>query len=83
VYKRQPLASVKSIKIPVFLYAGKFDFRVPYPQIEKMAKAMTESGNPPKEFVAIAGEGHGFTKPVNNILLYTKIQKFLSDQFNN
>ena len=78
-----PLASVKSIKIPVFLYAGKFDFRVPYPQIEKMAKAMTESGNPPKEFVAIAGEGHGFTKPANNILLYTKIQKFLRDQFNN
>lgn len=78
-----PLSFAKDIKLPVFLYAGKFDYRVPYPQIEKMAKAMTESGNPPKEFVAVAGEGHGFTKPANNILLYTKIQKFLSDQFNN
>ncbi len=78
-----PLTWVKNIKIPVFLYAGKFDFRVPYPQIEKMAKGLSESGNPPREFIAIAGEGHGFTKPVNNILLYGKIRKFLEEQFAN
>jgi dipeptidyl aminopeptidase/acylaminoacyl peptidase len=48
-----------------------------------MAKALTEAGNPPREFVAIAGEGHGFAKPANNIVLYSKIQKFLSDQFSN
>jgi dipeptidyl aminopeptidase/acylaminoacyl peptidase len=74
------MAFAKDIKVPVFLYAGKFDFRVPFPQIEKMAKALTENGNPPKEFVAIAGEGHGFTKPANNILLYSKIRVFLNDQ---
>jgi dipeptidyl aminopeptidase/acylaminoacyl peptidase len=78
-----PLLWVKNIKVPVFLYAGKFDFRVPFPQIEKMAKALTEAGNPPRELVAIAGEGHGFTKPANNILLYSKIQKFLIEQFSN
>jgi len=75
-----PLSWAKNIQIPVFMYAGKFDYRVPYPQIEKMAKALTESGNPPKDYVAIPGEGHGFTKPANNILLYGKIQKFLAEQ---
>jgi dipeptidyl aminopeptidase/acylaminoacyl peptidase len=78
--RASPLSLAKNIQIPVFMYAGKFDYRVPYPQIEKMAKALTESGNPPKEFVAIAGEGHGFTKPANNIILYGKIKKFLAEQ---
>jgi len=75
-----PVSWAKNIQIPVFMYAGKFDYRVPYPQIEKMVKALTESGNPPQEFVAVAGEGHGFTKPANNILLYGKIKKFLAVQ---
>lgn len=72
-----PVYLAERIKIPVFLYAGRDDVRVPFSQIDRMAKALTASGNPPKAFVAKAGEGHGFSKVENRIDLYNQILEFL------
>jgi dipeptidyl aminopeptidase/acylaminoacyl peptidase len=72
-----PLYLADRIKIPVFLYAGRDDVRVPIAQIERMAKALTASGNPPKAFVAKSHEGHGFSKLENRVDLYKQILEFL------
>jgi dipeptidyl aminopeptidase/acylaminoacyl peptidase len=65
------------IKIPVLLYAGKADVRVPFAQIERMAEALKASGNPAWDFIAFQGEGHGFAKPENRKKLYGRVQDFL------
>lgn len=75
-----PLFAAHKIKIPVLLYAGKADVRVPFAQIERMAAALTASGNPPWDFIAVQGEGHGFAKPENRKKLYTRVQEFLAQQ---
>jgi dipeptidyl aminopeptidase/acylaminoacyl peptidase len=72
-----PLFVAHKIKIPVLLYAGKADVRVPYAQIERMAEALKASGNPPWDFIAVQGEGHGFAKPENRKKLYGRVQEFL------
>ena len=78
-----PLFAAQKIKLPVFLYAGKADYRVPFAQIEKMANGLTAAGNPPWDFIAVAGEGHGFAKPENRRSLYQRIREFLHQQLAN
>ena len=72
-----PLYLADRIKIPVFLYAGRDDVRVPFSQIDRMAKALTAAGNPPKAFVVKSGEGHGYSKVANRVDLYNQILDFL------
>ncbi len=72
-----PLYLADRIKIPVFLYAGRDDVRVPLDQIDRMAKALTAAGNPPKAFVVKSKEGHGFSKVENRVDLYNQILDFL------
>lgn len=72
-----PLFLADRIKIPVFLYAGRADVRVPFDQIDRMAKALTAAGNAPKAFVAKSGEGHGFSKVENRVDLYNQMLDFL------
>lgn len=72
-----PLFAANRIKLPVLLYAGKADYRVPFAQIERMAAALTANGNPPWDFIAFQGEGHGFAKPENRIKLYERVREFL------
>lgn len=78
-----PLFAAHKIKIPVLMYAGRADVRVPFAQIERMAAALTASGNPPWDFIAIQGEGHGFAKPENRIKLYKRVHEFLKTQLGN
>lgn len=78
-----PLFVAHKIKIPVLLYAGKADVRVPFAQIERMAEALKASGNPPWDFIAIQGEGHGFAKPENRKKLYGRVQEFLTQNLAN
>ncbi len=72
-----PVFLADRIKIPVFIYAGRADVRVPFDQIDRMAKALTAAGNPPKAFVAKSGEGHGFSKVENRVDLYKQMLDFL------
>jgi dipeptidyl aminopeptidase/acylaminoacyl peptidase len=75
-----PLFLADRIKIPVFLYAGQDDVRVPIDQINRMNKALIASGNAPKAYVVKPKEGHGFSKLENNVDLYNQILKFLDEQ---
>jgi dipeptidyl aminopeptidase/acylaminoacyl peptidase len=72
-----PIFHAEKIKAPVFLYAGEDDIRVPIDQIDRMSKALTRAGNPPKAYVVKKNEGHGFGKTENNVDLYTQMLKFV------
>jgi dipeptidyl aminopeptidase/acylaminoacyl peptidase len=74
-----PVNLAERIKIPVFLYAGQDDIRVPIDQINRMNKELTRTGNPPKAYVVKPKEGHGFGKLENNVDLYTQVLKFLDE----
>jgi dipeptidyl aminopeptidase/acylaminoacyl peptidase len=74
-----PVFHADKIRVPVFLYAGEDDIRVPIDQIDRMAKALRNAGNAPKEYVVKKEEGHGFGKTENNVDLYTKMLKFVED----
>jgi dipeptidyl aminopeptidase/acylaminoacyl peptidase len=77
VRELSPVYLASKIKTPVFLYAGQDDIRVPIEQINRMNKALIDSGNPPKAFVVKQREGHGFGKLENNVDLYNQILHFL------
>jgi dipeptidyl aminopeptidase/acylaminoacyl peptidase len=74
-----PVFLADRIKIPVFLYAGQDDIRVPIDQINRMNKALIAAGNPPKAYVVKEKEGHGFGRLENNVDLYNQILKFLEE----
>ena len=75
-----PVFQADRIKVPVLLYAGRDDVRVPFDQINRMANALRAAGNPPKAFIAKANEGHGFGKFENNVELYKEVLNFLDKQ---
>ena len=72
-----PVFLADRIKIPVLLYAGRDDVRVPFDQIDRMAKALTAAGNAPKAFIAKPKEGHGYASEANRVDLYQQILEFL------
>jgi dipeptidyl aminopeptidase/acylaminoacyl peptidase len=74
-----PVFHADKIKIPVFMYAGRDDIRVPIDQINRMHKALADAGNPAKGYIVKPDEGHGFGKLENNVELYTEILKFLDE----
>jgi dipeptidyl aminopeptidase/acylaminoacyl peptidase len=74
-----PVFHADKMKVPIFLYAGDDDIRVPIDQIDRMAKALRNAGNAPKEYVVKKEEGHGFGKTENNVDLYTKMLKFVEN----
>ncbi len=74
-----PVFHADKMKVPVFLYAGEDDIRVPIDQIDRMAKALRNAGNPPKAYVVKKNEGHGFGITENNVDLYTQMLKFVEE----
>jgi dipeptidyl aminopeptidase/acylaminoacyl peptidase len=78
-----PVYNADKIKVPVMFYSGEDDFRVPLPQINRMVRELERAGNPAKEHIVKAKEGHGFGKLENNVDTYTKILTFLSENIGN
>lgn len=76
-----PVWFANQIKKPVFLYAGKEDLRVPISQIDRMASALKDAGNPAKAYVVKDQEGHGFGRVENRVALYEEVLAFLKQQF--
>ncbi len=75
-----PINLAGRIKQPLLMYAGADDIRTPLEQTNRMVRALTSAGNPPKNVIIKPGEGHGFGKVENNIDLYRAIIDFLDEQ---
>ncbi len=73
-----PVSLAAAIRAPVFLAHGERDERTPIAQANAMRSALTAAGRPP-QWMAVAGEGHGFYNDANSIAFYTALEKFLHD----
>ncbi|WP_343631431.1 alpha/beta fold hydrolase [Roseateles sp.] len=65
-------------RIPIFMYSGMDDYRVPIEQTRLMADALKKAGKPPEVVMIKMGEAHGFGKLDNRVELYTEMLKFLA-----
>jgi len=72
-----PLEQVKRIKAPILLVHGDDDYRVPIENGERMRDALKKAG---KEFewVMYVDEGHGFSKPSNELDYWRRVEAFLA-----
>lgn len=64
-------------RIPLFIYAGAQDRRVPLEQTRLMVRALERANRPPEVLIIKPDEGHGFGKLENEVELYTEMLKFL------
>ena len=71
-----PVKRAHLIGIPTFLVAGKDDRRCPPAHTLAMRDALVAAGNPPEGVIVQKGEGHGFAKPENRLMLYTQMLAF-------
>lgn len=71
-----PIGQVKRIRMPVFLYHGRHDSRVPFEQGELMARALRAQGTP-LEWLVFPDEGHHLLSPVNRKRLAEQVDRFL------
>lgn len=71
-----PVTLAARIKAPVFLAHGERDERTPIAQANAMRSALLAAGRPP-QWMAVAGEGHGFYNDDNSIAFYRALEAFL------
>ena len=71
-----PTTLASSIKAPVFLAHGERDERTPIAQANAMRAALVSAGRPP-QWMAVAGEGHGFYNDDNSAAFYRALEEFL------
>lgn len=64
-------------RIPLFMYAGARDQRVPVEQTRLMVRALERANRPPEVLIIKPTEGHGFGTLENEVELYTEMLKFL------
>lgn len=76
--KRQsPLFSADKIKTPLFVVQGANDPRVNIRESDQIVVALRDR-NFPVEYMVAPDEGHGFARPVNNMAMIAKSEKFLA-----
>ncbi|KRA46413.1 S9 family peptidase [Pseudoxanthomonas sp. Root630] len=72
-----PTTLAAQITAPVLLVHGELDERAPIAQARAMQAALERAGRAP-EWMAVAGEGHGFHADANNIAFYRRLEAFLA-----
>jgi len=72
-----PARHADKIKVPVMLFQGGVDRRVPMEQFDAMVAGFRKAGVKVDTMV-VKGEGHGFYKPENRAEVYKRIEAFLN-----
>jgi dipeptidyl aminopeptidase/acylaminoacyl peptidase len=75
--RQSPLTSASKIKAPLLVVQGANDPRVNRAESEQIVIALRDRGFP-VEYILAPDEGHGFARPINNLVLYTSAEKFLA-----
>ena len=75
--KQSPLFSADKIKTPLFVVQGANDPRVNIREANQIVVALRDRGFP-VEYMVAPDEGHGFQRPVNNMAMFAKGEKFLA-----
>src|SRR5438105_12247914 len=76
--RQSPLNSANKIKAPLLVVQGANDPRVNRAESEQIVIALRDRGFP-VEYILAPDEGHGFARPINNLVLYTTAEKFLAN----
>jgi dipeptidyl aminopeptidase/acylaminoacyl peptidase len=74
--RQSPLNSADKIKTPLLVVQGANDPRVKKAESDQIVVALRDRKFP-VEYIVAPDEGHGFARPVNNMAMYTAIEKFL------
>ena len=75
--RESPLNSADKIKAPLLVIQGANDPRVNRAESEQIVIALRDRGFP-VEYILAPDEGHGFARPINNLVLFTTAEKFLA-----
>lgn len=75
--RQSPLNSASRIKAPLLVIQGANDPRVNRAESEQIVVALRDRGFP-VEYILAPDEGHGFARPINNLVLFTAAEKFLA-----
>ena len=75
--RQSPLNSAARIKAPLLVIQGANDPRVNRAESEQIVIALRDRGFP-VEYILAPDEGHGFARPINNLVLFTTAEKFLA-----
>ncbi|MGH7605156.1 MAG: alpha/beta fold hydrolase [Gemmatimonadaceae bacterium] len=75
--RQSPINSADKIKAPLLVVQGANDPRVNRSESEQIVVALRERGFP-VEYILAPDEGHGFARPINNLVLFTAAEKFLA-----
>ncbi len=71
-----PLQQASRLKQPLFLAYGALDQRVPIEHGERLRDALGKA-NPQVQWKVYDDEGHGWTRPANEIDFWTRVEAFL------
>lgn len=75
--RQSPLNSADKIKTPLLVVQGANDPRVKKAESDQIVVALRDRRFP-VEYIVAPDEGHGFSRPVNNMAMYATIEKFLA-----
>ncbi len=75
--RQSPLNSANKIVAPLLVVQGANDPRVNRAESEQLVIALRDRGFP-VEYILAPDEGHGFARPINNLVLFTAAEKFLA-----
>ena len=75
--RQSPLNSADKIKTPLLVVQGTNDPRVNIHEANQIVVALRDRGFP-VEYMVAPDEGHGFARPVNNMAMIAKAEKFLA-----
>jgi dipeptidyl aminopeptidase/acylaminoacyl peptidase len=75
--RQSPLFSANKIKTPLLVVQGANDPRVKKAESDQIVVALRDRSFP-VEYIVAPDEGHGFARPVNNMAMFSAIEKFLS-----
>jgi dipeptidyl aminopeptidase/acylaminoacyl peptidase len=76
--RQSPLNSADKIKTPLLVVQGANDPRVNIHEANQIVVALRDRGFP-VEYMVAPDEGHGFARPVNNMAMVAKAEKFLAN----
>ena len=72
-----PLTKAKAIVTPLMVVQGKNDPRVNIRESNQIVAAVRDNGKP-VEYLVAPDEGHGFARPINNLVMVTQMEKFFA-----
>ena len=73
-----PVAQAAGIRAPLLLAFGERDLRVPLAHGKRLRAALADAGHAPLEWVVYPDEGHGFTRPDNELDFMRRLERFLA-----